>query len=71
MGRLLRTLQNFSYTTSTAACLRTILFEAGIDEKDAQELLDHANISVTRDIYTHIRSSRKEKIAEILNNFNG
>ncbi|WP_242943080.1 tyrosine-type recombinase/integrase [Hydrogenoanaerobacterium saccharovorans] len=49
----------------------TILFEAGINEKDAQELLGHANISVTRDIYTHIRSSRKEKTAEILNNFNG
>ena len=47
----------------------TILFEAGINEKDAQELLGHSSISVTRDTYTHIRKSRKEKTAEILNKF--
>ena len=28
----------------------TILFEAGLDPKDAQKLLGHANISTTRDI---------------------
>lgn len=47
----------------------TSLFEAGIDEKDAQELLGHANISVTKDIYTHIRKTRKQKTAELLNKF--
>lgn len=47
----------------------TILFEAGINEKDAQELLGHANISVTRDIYTHIRNSRKEETARVLNDY--
>lgn len=47
----------------------TILFEAGIDEKDAQELLGHTSLSMTRDIYTHIRSSRKEKTAAALNQF--
>lgn len=47
----------------------TILFEAGVPEKDAQELLGHANISITRDIYTHIRTTRKEKTAELLNQF--
>ena len=45
----------------------TILFDAGIDDKDAQELLGHANLSTTRDIYTHITQSRKEKTASILN----
>lgn len=47
----------------------TILFEAGIDEKDAQELLGHSSISVTRDTYTHIRRMRKEQTAEKLNSY--
>lgn len=45
----------------------TILFEAGLDEKDAQELLGHSTIALTRDIYTHIRSTRKQKSASRLN----
>lgn len=45
----------------------TILFEAGISPKDAQELLGHANISTTQDIYTHIRQSRKAQLYDILN----
>lgn len=47
----------------------TILFEAGIDEKDAQELLGHSSISVTKDTYTHIRKSRRDKTAKILNEY--
>ena len=43
----------------------TILFEAG--PKDAQELLGHANISMIRNIYTHITQSHKAKTAAILN----
>ena len=46
----------------------TILYEAGIDEKLAQELMGHSSITVTRDIYTHIRMSRLDKAAELLNN---
>ena len=40
----------------------TLLFEAGIGEKDAQDILGHAQISTTRDIYTHIREQRRQKI---------
>lgn len=47
----------------------TILYEAGIPDKDAQELLGHSSITITRDIYTHIRQSRREKTAEALNKF--
>lgn len=47
----------------------TILFEAGIDEKDAQELMGHTTIQLTRDIYTHISKSRKKITADRLNNF--
>ena len=45
----------------------TILYEAGIDEKMAQELLGHSSITVTRDIYTHIRMSRLDHAAELIN----
>ena len=47
----------------------TILYEAGIPDKDAQELLGHSSITVTRDVYTHIRQSRKAETADKLNAF--
>lgn len=47
----------------------TMLFEAGVDEKDAQELMGHSDINLTRDIYTHIRSKRKKETADKLNGF--
>lgn len=59
--------------TCTPHCLRhayaTMLFEAGLDVKDAQALMGHANISVTQDIYTHIRNARMKQAAEKLNRF--
>lgn len=45
----------------------SILFDAGIEAKDAQELLGHSDISVTQNIYTHIQKTRKEKTADKLN----
>ncbi len=47
----------------------TILYEAGIDEMIAKDLLGHANISTTRNIYTHIRKTKKEAAAQMLNDF--
>ena len=47
----------------------TMLFEAGIDIKDAQELMGHSDINLTRQIYTHIRTERKEETASKLNSF--
>lgn len=44
----------------------TMLYENGIEVKDAQELLGHAYASTTQDIYTHIRQSRKEAVREHL-----
>lgn len=38
----------------------TMLYEAGVDDKDAQDLLGHAQISTTRDIYTHIREQHRQ-----------
>ena len=59
--------------TITAHQLRhgyaTILYEAGIPDKDAQELLGHSSIAVTRDVYTHIRQSRKSETVTRLNNY--
>ena len=47
----------------------TILYEAGIQDKDAQELLGHSSIAVTRDVYTHIRQQQKDATAKKLNKF--
>lgn len=44
----------------------TMLFEADISAKDAQELLGHSQLSTTEDIYTHIRDQRKERIKAAL-----
>lgn len=40
----------------------TMLFEAGVDPKDAQDLLGHAQLSTTMDIYTDIRESRRMEV---------
>ena len=47
----------------------TILYEAGIEDKDAQELIGHSSIAVTRNVYTHIRQSRREQTAAKLNEY--
>lgn len=39
----------------------TILYESGVDAKTAQELLGHAQIATTMDIYTHLSESQKQK----------
>lgn len=45
----------------------TILYENDVSDKDAQDLLGHSSIVVTRDIYTHISKIRKAKVWEKLN----
>lgn len=45
----------------------TMLFECGIEVKDAQDLLGHSTIAMTQDVYTHIRDKRKEDTAALLN----
>lgn len=47
----------------------TMLHEAGIDIKDSQEMLGHANISTTLDIYTHITKNRMAQTAQKLNDY--
>lgn len=44
-----------------------MLFECGIDVKDAQDLLGHSTAAMTQDIYTHLREKRKEDTANLLN----
>ena len=45
----------------------TLLFEWNIDVKDSQEILGHADISTTRNIYTHIRKSRIQNTTSKIN----
>lgn len=57
--------------TCTAHQLRhsfaTMLFECEVDAKDAQDILGHAQLSTTMDIYTHIRDSRRKDVASKIN----
>ena len=41
----------------------TFLFEAGVSERDAMEMLGHSSIAITHDRYTHIRLARKLEAA--------
>ena len=47
----------------------TLCFDAALDVKDTQIIMGHSKESVTRDIYTHIRNSRRKTTAEKLNKF--
>lgn len=57
--------------TCTAHQLRhsyaTMLYELGIEVKDAQDLLGHSTAAVTQDIYTHISETRRQSTAALLN----
>lgn len=45
----------------------TLLFEAGIPEKTAQNLLGHAQLSTTMDVYTELRERKMMEAAKALN----
>lgn len=47
----------------------TLLYEAGVSDKDAQEQMGHARIELTRDVYTHIRKGQRQRTAAKLNRF--
>ena len=46
-----------------------ILHDSGIDVKTAQELMGHADISTTQNIYTQITERRIKDVSEKLNQF--
>ena len=41
----------------------TILYESGVDAKDAQYILGHSSLQMTLDLYTHIRETRRKKVS--------
>ncbi len=47
----------------------TMLYECGIDVKEAQDLLGHSTVAMTQDIYSHLRDARKKEAAEKLSKF--
>lgn len=47
----------------------TLCFDADLDEKDVQDIMGHSKISLTKEVYTHIREDRREKTAKKLNSF--
>jgi integrase len=44
----------------------TMLFDNDIEAKDAQDILGHAYLATTQDVYTHIREERRKKIRDKL-----
>jgi len=69
--RVWRAWQKAAKVKVTAHQLRhgyaTMLFESGIPERDAMDLLGHADIKLTQNIYTHIRKNRKQQTIAALN----
>lgn len=67
------TYQKASGIQSTPHQLRhlyaTILFEAGIEDKTAQEIMGHSSIATTRAIYTHIREAKLAEAAAKLDGY--
>lgn len=47
----------------------TMLYEANVDEKDAQKLMGHEDITLTREVYTHVRDVREKETENKLNAF--
>ena len=47
----------------------TICFDAGLDPLDAADLLGHSSDRTTREVYTHIKESRKEKTIQKLSDY--
>ena len=47
----------------------TILYEAGVGDKDTQEQLGHSRIELTRDVYQHITKKQRSKTAAKINRY--
>ncbi len=47
----------------------TMLYEADVDVKTAQEILGHNSVTVTLDIYTHLSKQRKRMNVDKINSF--
>lgn len=45
------------------------LYELGIDDKSAQNLMGHSNIAVTKNVYTHVSEGHQKVIAQQLSGF--
>jgi integrase len=47
----------------------TLCFDAGLDEQDTQVIVGHASASTTREVYNHIKESRKILSADKLDSY--
>lgn len=49
--------------------MASILYDAGVGEMEAQRILGHADITITRRVYTHIRQAQLSQAAARLNEY--
>jgi integrase len=47
----------------------TMLYNAGVDVKTAQDILGHSSVNVTLNIYTHLESKMKKINTDKLNKY--
>lgn len=47
----------------------TLLYNAGVDAKSAQEMLGHANVQTTLEIYTHLSKEKKSTAIASFNSY--
>ena len=71
MGQLPKSDRRERYSTPMATTLCDGTIDDGVDAKDAQVLMGHAQFSTTMDIYTHVKDQRIAKTAKKLNKFTG
>ena len=47
----------------------TLLYDAGVDAKSAQEMMGHSNIQTTLEIYTHLSREKKTTAISVFNDY--
>ena len=59
-------INTWSWQASTVAVVKNAAKELGVDYKTVSELLGHANVNITLNLYVHPRLSQKKKCIDLV-----